>query len=79
MAPSTEWREQIEGDEEQRFAGFAERIVAMQKKKSERYGNGRAFHRKQIRALRADCHLERPGAFVVAGVGVGAGLQTLFR
>jgi hypothetical protein len=32
MAPSTDWREQIDGDEEQRFAGFAERIAAMQKR-----------------------------------------------
>lgn len=53
MAPSTEWREVVDGDEEQRFAGYAERIAAMQKKKSERYGNGRAFHRKQILGLRA--------------------------
>jgi hypothetical protein len=53
MAPSTDWKERIGSDEEQRFAGFAERIAAMQKKKSQRYGNGRAFHRKQILALRA--------------------------
>jgi hypothetical protein len=53
MAPSTAWREQLDGDEETRFAGYAERIAAMQKKKSERYGNGRAFHRKQVVALRA--------------------------
>jgi hypothetical protein len=53
MAPSTEWREQIDGDEEQRFAGFAERIADMQKQKSLKYGNGRAFHRKQVLALRA--------------------------
>jgi hypothetical protein len=53
MGPSTDWREQVDGDEEQRFGGFAERIAAMQKKKSTRYGNGRAFHRKQILALRA--------------------------
>jgi hypothetical protein len=53
MSPSTEWREQVDGDEERRFAGFAERITAMQKHKSQRYGNGRAFHRKQILALRA--------------------------
>jgi len=52
MAPSTDWREQIDSDEEQRFAGYAERIAALQKKKSERYGNGRAFHRKQVLGLR---------------------------
>ncbi|HEX6834932.1 MAG TPA: catalase [Polyangia bacterium] len=53
MAPSTEWREEIGGDEEQRFAAYAERIAAVQKDKSKRYGNGRAFHRKQILGLRA--------------------------
>lgn len=54
MPPSTEWREQIDGDEEQRFAGYAERIADMQRQKSQRYGNGRAFHRKQLLALRAE-------------------------
>jgi hypothetical protein len=53
MAPSTDWREQLDGDEEQRFAAFAERIAAIQKKKSQKFGNGRAFHRKQLLALRA--------------------------
>jgi hypothetical protein len=53
MAPSTEWREQLDGDEEQRFGAFAERIAAIQKKKSQKFGNGRAFHRKQLLALRA--------------------------
>lgn len=53
MAPSTEWREAIDADEEQRFAAYAERIAAMQKKKSAKYGNGRAFHRKQVLGLRA--------------------------
>jgi hypothetical protein len=71
MAPSTEWREQIDGDEEQRFAGFAEQIVAMQKKKSERYGNGRAFHRKQILALRAQLEV-LPGLPAHAGQGLFA-------
>lgn len=53
MAPSTDWREQIDGDEEQRFTGYAERIAALQKLKSQRFGNGRAFHRKQLIGLRA--------------------------
>ena len=53
MAPSTDWREQIDGDEEQRFAGYAERLAALQKRKSQRFGNGRALHRKQVLGLRA--------------------------
>lgn len=51
--PSTEWREQVDGDEEQRFAAYAERLAAVQRDKSKRYGNGRGFHRKQVMALRA--------------------------
>ena len=53
MSPSTEWREQIDADEDQRFGGYAERIAAMQKQKSAKYGNGRAFHRKQVLGLGA--------------------------
>jgi hypothetical protein len=53
MPPSTEWREQLDGDEERRFAAFAERIAAIQQKKSLKFGAGRAFHRKQLLALRA--------------------------
>jgi hypothetical protein len=51
--PSTAWKEQQDGDEEKRFADYAERIAAIQKKKSQKFGNGRAFHRKQLIALRA--------------------------
>ena len=50
--PSTAWRETIAADEAARFAGYAERFVEMQKRKSARYGNGRALHRKQVLALR---------------------------
>jgi catalase len=53
MPPSTEWREQLDGDEERRFAAFAERIAALQQKKTQKYGSGRAFHRKQVVGLRA--------------------------
>jgi hypothetical protein len=52
-APSTEWRETVAADEASRFAGYAERFVEMQKRKSEKYGKGRALHRKQLLALRA--------------------------
>jgi len=51
--PTTEWRETVGADEASRFAGYAERFVEMQKRKSEKYGNGRALHRKQLLALRA--------------------------
>lgn len=48
--PSTQWRERVEPDEERRFAGYADQFAAFQKRKSERFGNGRALHRKQITA-----------------------------
>ena len=40
MAPSSDWREQIDGDEEQRFTGYAERIAALQKLKSNASATG---------------------------------------
>jgi hypothetical protein len=52
-APSTAWRETLASDEAARFAGYAERFVEMQQRKSAKYGNGRALHRKQLLALRA--------------------------
>jgi hypothetical protein len=53
MAPSTEWREQIQDGEDQRFAAYAERLATAQQLRSKRHGNGRALHRKQVMALRA--------------------------
>ncbi len=52
-APSTEWRETVASDEATRFAGYAEQFVELQKRKSAKYGKGRALHRKQLLALRA--------------------------
>jgi hypothetical protein len=40
-------------DEAARFAGYAGQFVDMQKRKSAKYGKGRALHRKQLLALRA--------------------------
>lgn len=51
--PSTEWRETVAPDESARFARYAERFVELQKRKSAKFGNGRALHRKQLLALRA--------------------------
>jgi hypothetical protein len=52
MAPSKNWREEIAPDEETRFAGFAEELAAMQRRRNAKYGRGRALHRKQVLALR---------------------------
>lgn len=55
--PSTQWQETIEPGEDDRFDGFAKQLVAMQKRKSAKYGNGRALHRKQITGLSASLEI----------------------
>lgn len=47
-APSTAWKEQVDADEAARFAGYVEIFKAIQARKSAKYGNGRALHRKQL-------------------------------
>ena len=51
--PSTDWQEQVAPDEEQRFAGFAQQVAAIQARKSARWGTGRTLHRKQLVAAHA--------------------------
>ncbi len=46
--PSTGWQETVAPDEEERFAGYARQFAQIQARKSARWGNGRALHRKQI-------------------------------
>jgi hypothetical protein len=57
--PSTEWREVVLPEEKERHERQAAQFAAMQSRKSEKYGTGRALHRKQIAALRA--RLDVPG------------------
>ena len=52
MKPSTQWRETIASDEAERFAAYGAQFVALQARKSKRYGAGRALHRKQITAAK---------------------------
>jgi len=52
-APSTEWRETVAPDEVSRYADYAEKFAQMQRRKSAKFGTGRALHRKQLLALRA--------------------------
>lgn len=52
--PSTTWRESIDPDEAARFDAYAARFVALQEKKSARYGVGRTLHRKGLLALRGE-------------------------
>ena len=51
--PSTEWRERVAPDEEERFARYGEQFVEFQRRRTQRYGNGRALHRRQVLALTA--------------------------
>jgi len=51
--PSRNWRETVAPDEAVRFAAYAKTFAAIQKRKSERFGTGRALHRKQLAAARA--------------------------
>lgn len=48
--PSTAWQERIAPDEDQRYAGYARQFAEVQASRSERWGPGRALHRKQIAA-----------------------------
>ncbi len=52
MTPSTQWREQIPADEVQRFAVYGPQFAAIQARKSKKYGQGRALHRKQLCAAK---------------------------
>lgn len=73
-APSTQWREQIADDEEQRFARYAQGLVEAQRRREAAQGPGRALHRRQLLALAAtlDVHDDLPaharhGLFAAAG------------
>ena len=46
--PSTSWAEKVEADEAERFARHAELITTVQARRSQRWGPGRALHRKQL-------------------------------
>lgn len=54
IAPSTNWREVIPSDEEQRLRGYIPAFQAMQQERSKRFGTGRALHRKQLLGARAE-------------------------
>ncbi len=53
-AASTGWQEIVRADEAERFAKFATQFAEIQQRKSAKYGKGRALHRKQIVAARAE-------------------------
>ena len=51
---STDWQESIAADEELRHGALAAQLTELQRRKSLKYGNGRALHRKQVQALRGE-------------------------
>jgi hypothetical protein len=51
-AASQDWQEHIGPDEARSHAASAERMVAIQRARDERYGSGRALHRKPTAAFR---------------------------
>ncbi len=52
--PSTDWQERIAPDEDERFTRYGEQFAELQRRKSARYGQGRALHRKQLLAIRGE-------------------------
>ncbi len=52
LTPSTQWQENVAPDEAERFARYGQQFAAIQVKKSKKYGNGRALHRKQLTAAK---------------------------
>ena len=73
--PSTDWQEAIAPDEEARFAGYARQFAELQQRKSAKYGQGRALHRKQLVAAHAELEVlgalpefARHGLFASPGV-----------
>jgi hypothetical protein len=49
-APGTDWQERIAPGEAERYAAFADVFAEIQARKSQRHGNGRTLHRKQLAA-----------------------------
>jgi len=48
LVPSTEWKEHLAADEDERYADYARRFAVIQARKSAKYGVGRTLHRKQV-------------------------------
>ncbi len=74
-APSTDWKEKIAPGEQQRYEGYAKVFAEIQKRKSAKFGEGRALHRKQLIAAQGTLEVldglpefARQGLFAVPGV-----------
>jgi hypothetical protein len=51
--PTTGWQERIAPDEAERFERYAREFVELQRRRTARFGEGRALHRRQLMALTA--------------------------
>lgn len=73
--PSTQWKEQVAADEEQRFKGYAELIKGIQAQGNQHYGKPeRAVHRKTVLAMEGEVEVldglpahAKQGAFAKPG------------
>ena len=73
-APSTQWKEVIAPDEDARFALYAQQFAELQRRKSQKYGNGRALHRKQLTAAKGSLTvLDKLPKFASQGLFAQAG------
>ncbi len=52
LTPSTQWQETLAPDEAERYARYGQQFAALQARKSKKFGNGRALHRKQLTAAK---------------------------
>ena len=58
LTPSTDWKEQIAPDESALYAGYGKQFAELQARKSKKYGNGRALHRKQLTAAQGQLEVQ---------------------
>ena len=69
--PSTAWKEVVGAEEAQRHAQAAEAIAALQRRKNQRHGSGRALHRKGLCVTTAELEV-LPGLPAHAAQGLFA-------
>lgn len=72
--PSTNFNEVIEPGEDEKFAIYAQKLRALQKAKSKKYGKGRLLHRKGLLALKGEL-IVNAGLPAYAAQGIFASAQ----
>ena len=70
--PSKSFSEIIAAGEEEKFATYTNKLKAIQKAKSKKYGKGRLLHRKGLLALKAEFQVDANlPAHAAQGLGIG--------